>query len=322
MEFDETKLIDYLQGNLSDSDLKELNAWRNNSEENRAVFSEVARLRILNKYKQYNNFSETVGALNRLKRTIRRKTLQRRISAALSYSAVILFAIAILGYGYFKWNERQFITLVAGEGSGVRKMELADSSMVWLHEMSELRIPKSFSAKQRKVSLKGRAFFDVKHDSYHPFLVSSKNACIKVTGTTFDLSVTPDEKTIEAILVTGQIVLQDSRHKDILQMHPGEKAVFESSKNTVVVETVDPNTLTAWYLDQVVFENETLRNIVDKLNLIYKINIVIKSEELANKRFRFVVNKDEPISEVLNNLNYLGSVKVFTDKDEIYIEKY
>lgn len=322
MEFDERKIIDYLQGNLPDSELAELNRWRNDSEENRALFSETAKLRILSRYASYNNLSETSLALKRMQSTIRKKTIKRRIRSVLKYSAVLLFAVSILGYGYFKWNEQQFVTIVAGEGSGVRKMELADSSVVWLHEMSELRIPKSFSASRREVSLKGRAFFDVKHDSGHPFLVNSKNARVKVTGTLFDLTVSADEKTVEAILVDGRIVLQDNKRNDLLNMNPGEKAVFETGSNTVVVETVDSNTLTAWYLDQVVFENETLRNIVDELNLIYNINIVIKSEELAGRRFRFVVNKDEPISEVLNNLNYLGSVRVITDKDEIHIEKY
>lgn len=322
MEFDERKIIDYLQGNLPDSELEELNRWRNNSEENRAFFSETAKLRILSRYASYNNLSETSLALKRMQSTIRKKTIKRRIRSVLKYSAVLLFAVSILGYGYFKWSEQQFVTIVAGEGSGVRKMELADSSVVWLHEMSELRIPKSFSASRREVSLKGRAFFDVKHDSGHPFLVNSKNARVKVTGTLFDLTVSADEKTVEAILVDGRIVLQDNKRNDLLNMNPGEKAVFETGSNTVVVETVDSNTLTAWYLDQVVFENETLRTIVDELNLIYNINIVIKSEELAGRRFRFVVNKDEPISEVLNNLNYLGSVRVITDKDEIHIEKY
>ncbi len=54
------------------------------------------------------------------------------------------------------------MTIALGDSEGVKKVTLDDDgSVVWLRGNSVLKIPQSFSAVNRTVSLQGEAFFDI-----------------------------------------------------------------------------------------------------------------------------------------------------------------
>ena len=54
-----------------------------------------------------------------------------------------------------------FLFTALGDSEGVKKVTLDDGSIVWLRGNSVLKIPQSFSAVNRTVSLQGEAFFDI-----------------------------------------------------------------------------------------------------------------------------------------------------------------
>lgn len=56
---------------------------------------------------------------------------------------------------------------------GFYQLALSDGSRVWLNSMTELRFPVTFTGEQRKVYLTGEAYFEVAHDSEHPFIVET-----------------------------------------------------------------------------------------------------------------------------------------------------
>ena len=64
----------------------------------------------------------------------------------------------------------QWHTLSVPRG-GEYKLVLADGTRVWLNAASELMYPDHFSADQRKVVLKGEAYFEVTKDVKRPFSV-------------------------------------------------------------------------------------------------------------------------------------------------------
>lgn len=321
MEISDKILLNYLEGDIGASELNELSKWIKESEENKQLFLEVHNIRILEKYNVHNNDIEVRQAFKKLDKTINKDKKRSNLWYFSRIAVSFVLFISLIGYGYHKWqNNEEFVTIVAGSDDAVKKIVLADNSTVWLKENAELRFSKSFNSRHRKVSLKGQAFFDIAKDENHPFMVEGNKATIKVVGTSFDLIVPPNSDIIETVLVTGQIVLQDNKEHDLVLLTPGEKAVFNTKENSMVIEAVDVNVLTSWRLEQTVFENETLMNIVEKLNEIYDTDIQIISEELKTKYFRFVVNKNEDIDEVINNLNYLTSIKVVRKDNNIFLD--
>ena len=87
----------------------------------------------------------------------------------------------------------QWHTLSVPRG-GEYKLVLADGTRVWLNAASELMYPDHFSADQRKVVLKGEAYFEVTKDVKRPFSVVLGDMEVKVLGTSFNVSAYPGVK--------------------------------------------------------------------------------------------------------------------------------
>mgnify|MGYP002242987977 CR=1 FL=1 len=81
--------------------------------------------------------------------------------------------------------------------------------------------------------------------------------------------VKTDEKhqNVETVLARGKVALLDKQWNPILDMSPGEKVTYDNNKNEYATEVVDVNVCTAWRLNQFVFENVTLREIVNQLSV-------------------------------------------------------
>ncbi len=312
-------LVKYLSSPLSPAERQELEEWRMCSPENQSLFSEVSRLRLISEFRRGNTVSGTALALSRVQEKFRRRTLQYRFFNVFKYAAAIAFIVLLSVFAWKQWTAGRYTTIVVAEHESVKKVNLADGSTVWLGASSELRIPRSFSSSRRILSLKGRAFFDVRKNPRSPFLVTSPYMNVKVAGTSFDLFVDDEEHRVEAILASGKVVLQDDRKEDVFEMSPGEKVVFNAENNSYSVSTVDVNTLTSWHLDQIKFENATLREIVNKLSLIYDVNINLESKKLADRRYRYVINREESLKEVLDILGYLAPIHYRIEGNEVFI---
>lgn len=314
-------LVKYLSQSLTAKEQEQLLLWRAESEENQQLFSEVTKLRLMHQYQKTDNEAETYAALRKLRATITKRNSRIRFLQIAKYAAAVIAAVFVIGYGFNRLQQPAYTTIIVEKGESVRKIPLSDGSFVWLRDSSELRIPAKFSPTHREVSLIGRAFFDIKKDTHNTFTVKTKSVNVSVLGTTFDLSVDARQKNVEAILVTGKIALRGNANDDVFEVNPGEKVSYNSDKNQYVVKQVDTNTLTSWYLDQITFENATLAEITEKLSVIYNTNITIESEELSKRLYRLVINKDESLTDILNNINYITPITYKKTENGIIINE-
>lgn len=132
------------------------------------------------------------------------------------------------------------VTTSATEGV-VEKVILADGSIIWLRENSELIFPADFSGAERKVELKGEALFEIMKDTlrpewwagllgrksvHRPFVVQSGEVQTKVMGTSFQIMHRNDAT--EVFVLTGKVELS-SPGMTGLALLPNEKAVYRGS---------------------------------------------------------------------------------------------
>lgn len=94
---------------------------------------------------------------------------------------------------------------------------------------------------------------------------------------------------------------------------------YNNYKNEYATEFVDVNICTAWRLNQFVFENVTLREIVNQLSVKFNVNINLESSKLAQRKFRCVINEDESLSDILKLLKFLASIQYRIEGSEIFI---
>lgn len=319
MEFNYALLAKYLIGSLSSEEMEEVMRWRDLSAENETVFSEVLRLRLSWNTAKYADNERIDMALEKVNVRINRARRYRIARSLLKYAAVILLLVSFSAVGWNYFKPETYMTIALGDSEGVKKVTLDDGSVVWLRGNSELKIPQSFSAVNRTVSLQGEAFFDVAKNAQYPLYVSTNYVNIKVLGTAFNVKTDEKHQNVETVLARGKVALLDKQWNPILDMSPGEKVTYDNNKNEYATEVVDVNVCTAWRLNQFVFENVTLREIVNQLSVKFNVNINLESTKLAQRKFRCVINEDESLPDILKLLKYLAPIQYRIEGKEIFI---
>lgn len=193
---------------------------------------------------------------------------------------------------------------------GEYMLKLADGTRVWLNAETELKYPVAFTGHQRKVYLKGEAYFEVVRDSLHPFVVATGEQEVTVLGTTFAIRAYAEEKEILTTLETGKVNVRVAAEE--LTLHPGQQSCFSAGHLTV--ETVNTSLYTAWHKGIFIFQNEFLEDILITLSRWYNIEVFYAQEDLKHLRFTGELLRYDRIQDFLNRLELLEKVR-FTIKD-------
>ncbi len=180
---------------------------------------------------------------------------------------------------------------------------LSDGTKVKLNSGSSIKYPVRFlKGQDRKVFLKGEAYFDVTTDKAHPFIVNADEMNIRVLGTQFNLSFYPEDEDISTVLVEGAVVLYkegaDINTNTSSQLVPGQMAEWNKINNTMTVKEVDTNIYTAWKDGYLLFKASTFYSIRSKLERHFNITIEDRSGRLANQIYTATF-RNETIEEIL-----------------------
>ena len=180
---------------------------------------------------------------------------------------------------------------------------LSDGTKVKLNSGSSIKYPVRFlKGQDRKVFLKGEAYFDVTTDKAHPFIVNADEMNIRVLGTQFNLSFYPEDEDISTVLVEGAVVLYkegaDINTNTSSQLVPGQMAEWNKINNTMTVKEVDTNIYTAWKDGYLLFKASPFYSIRSKLERHFNITIEDRSGRLDNQIYTATF-RNETIEEIL-----------------------
>ncbi len=183
---------------------------------------------------------------------------------------------------------------------GFYQLALSDGSRVWLNSMTEFRFPVTFTGEQRKVYLTGEAYFEVAHDSEHPFIVETPDGMeVEVYGTEFNMN-TYQKGGVQTVLVKGKVGIRGNLSEKEVMLAPEQMAVYEAETGKIQVENVDPYKYIAWKDGEFVFERETIEEIMERLGRWYDVKVFYTDESLKQKRFTGVVSRYANIEQVLH----------------------
>lgn len=186
---------------------------------------------------------------------------------------------------------------------GQYQVNLPDGSKVWLNSASSLRYPVRFEDAERRVEIKGEAYFDVAHDSKKPFRVENNNQVVEVLGTEFNIMAYADENSIKTTLVEGSVkVIKANNSTTII---PGQQARMKDGKIDVV--SVDTKTVTAWKSGFFIFKSEDIESIMRQISRWYNVDVKYEGD-ISRKTFGGKISRSKNISEVLAILELTGSI--------------
>lgn len=197
-------------------------------------------------------------------------------------------------------------TLLVPQG-GEYRLVLADGSVVWLNSASELRYPVAFSGNERKVFLKGEAYFEVAKNKQAPFLVNVADMEVEVLGTRFNINAYRYDGTFQTTLVSGKVKVSDLKTAESVILKPDQQALAKEGK--LSVREVDAEVYTAWRDGKFYFESETLEEIAAQLERWYNIHFFFSREELKHYKFTGVIRKDFTANKMLDIISKTTNVQ-------------
>ena len=161
------------------------------------------------------------------------------------------------------------------------RIELPDGTIVRLNSGSTLKFPTTFdNSKTRLVYLSGEGNFKVAKNAQQPFIVDINKLQVRVLGTTFNVDAYPGNAAITVALVEGKILLQHTckdKVSDLMEMKPNQVAFFKPSENKIQWKTEsDLTKYTAWTDGKIVFSNDPVITVIQKLENWYNVDIELR----------------------------------------------
>ena len=197
-------------------------------------------------------------------------------------------------------------------------VELSDGTEVWLNAESQLSYPNKFTGKERVVTLRGEAFFDVAKDESRPFIVQTENLSTKVLGTEFNvlnyaLNVT------HVTLLNGSVEVRNATMDQTALIHPGEDA-YLTKEADFIVKPVDTDAYCLWKEGVFYFDNVSLIEITKELGRWYNVDVVFNNHKAMGVNMHFLAERNGSIQQVVDLLNSLNKAKVAFVNNQLIID--
>ncbi len=201
---------------------------------------------------------------------------------------------------------------------GEYTLVLADGTTVYLNAESELRFPKQFKGKNRKVFLTGEGYFDVRHNEKRPFIIEAQQVEIQVLGTSFGVRAYTQEENVLTTLVQGRVNVEaGGKH---VELQPGQQADFNRRNDSLTVAEVDVELYVGWKDGRLVFDNKPLEFILEELGRWYSFDVFYTNQDVKVTPFSLNIKKHEDIADVLKFIERTGKVKFEISKNTIIVE--
>jgi ferric-dicitrate binding protein FerR (iron transport regulator) len=329
MDFNPEILRRFFKGKYSRKDYLAIKSVFEKSEQ-----KEELKNLLQNHWSDFNNEPLPKGNVDHILRKIhhqiqleeKRVNSNRFITAFQRIAAVLIIPLILTFLAVFYFQSKSPAPEIAFAEiqcpPGVRtKFVLPDGTTGFLNSGSTLEYPVIFT-NGRNVTLKGEAYFDVKRDEEHPFTVNSQNLKTIVLGTQFNVIAYENENSEEIILKEGKVEVYSNQGEKLETLQPNQKLVLNTQTRQYNKNQVEAEQYVSWTEGKLIFRNESMQQVANRLGRWYNAEIEIRDPELLKYAFRATFI-DEPIEEVLKllaktaPLNYKEQIRE-TSNDNTY----
>lgn len=194
---------------------------------------------------------------------------------------------------------------------------LSDGTEVWMNSDSELRFPVDFVGKERRVFLKGEAYFQVAKNVEKPFRVETAAMQVEALGTGFDVNAYSEDGKSMATLVEGSVRVSDLSSQQQCILVPGKQARLQDG--VLSSEEVNVNDVTGWKEGRFVFNNMQMEEIARQLERWYDVKIDFQDVMVKYYRFTGVMKRYNQLSQLIELIEETTDVKFQVNGREIRI---
>ena len=226
-------------------------------------------------------------------------------------AAILILPILVGGYLWFstqgvKNNDvtNQITENVITVPMGARvNFTLPDGTYGWLNSGSSLSYSLPFND-NRKINLKGEGWFNVAHDTIHPFEIEAGQSKVEVLGTVFNLYAYPEEDLIELALEEGKVKFTPTESSTKgFEIKPNEKLLLEDGK--IKISETEAYKFGAWREGNLVFRGDAMVDVAKRIERWYNVDVQIMDDELKKHSIRGTF-QDDSLEEVLRFLSLIS----------------
>lgn len=193
---------------------------------------------------------------------------------------------------------REYRTARGQRASGI----LPDDSAFELGPLSVLRVSASYGARDRFVDLEGDGYFNVIHDSHHPFAVRTARSTIRDIGTRFVVRARPSEPRVEVAVAEGEVavgprerhramreVVQPGEARAGLMVGAGQAARMDEAGVVTLLPKGSAAARLAWTHGEFVFDHVPVREVLAELGRWYGNTFVLADKSMDAVRLTTVL---------------------------------
>lgn len=315
----------YCEGRLSEGERLEVEAWIDESEENKRVATQTFALYLAVDTVQVMKKVDTEKALLKVKGKMSDREVRRIVWWEWAQRAAAILFIPLLTL--FIWQNWKGDTGEVAEMMEVKtshgmttSLTLPDGTIVYLNSESSLSYPSRFNRDFRRVTLSGEAYFEVAKDPEKKFILSTTHQSqIEVLGTCFNVEAYEQNTEVITTLIEGKVDFmfeKDAGVKHVF-LSPREKLVYDSETDKVHLYKTSGKSELAWKDGEVVLDNTPLEEALWMLEKRYSVKFVIKNEKLKNSSFTgtFTNQRLEKILEYFKVSSKIRWQHINDDKD-------
>ena len=250
-------------------------------------------------------------------------TMPRWAREVVKYAAVVL---VIAGAGGFYVSRLYDKLLSAGNTISVPAgqhidVTLPDGTKVCMNAFSELHYPTFFVGRQRRVQLRGEAFFDVARDRKRPFVVETYACDVQALGTKFNVEARSETGDFVASLVEGGVLVSDRFNtNNRVELHPREQA--HHLRGRLVVSRMPEHEQFLWREGLIAFRDASFTDLLGEFEKYYGVRIEVLRRRIPANLFTGKIRISEGIDHALWVLQQSADFRYTRNenKDVIYIQ--
>lgn len=269
-------------GEISGQEIEELSVWINQSAENKDEYKRIKEtlrsISVPSPELKFDTDSEWAILEDRLNSHSRNKFMN--ISAkyyGIAASFLILISVAI-----FLSTVDFSAEIVKNESIYKKRIKLPDNSVVVLNKNTEISY--SFDETARNVNLTGEAYFEVQKDK-KSFVVNTPNSSIKVLGTKFNVEAGKNYSKVA--VKSGKVAFSNQNNENVV-LTLNQYSECNSSGQLSKPLAINVDSLIHWTEIKLIFEDKTLKEILDRLEKEYTVKYIVKNSDLLNKKLSAV----------------------------------
>ncbi|WP_041934578.1 FecR family protein [Cyclobacterium marinum] len=326
-------VIKFLRGKCPPTEEQELYQSLENPDE-RKLFSKLMEEEIENTSPLANDLTDYTGLLVKIHQRVKlpnsnKKPTVKLLTVKSLKIAATLFMILFSGYflsqpwlknqDKAKWTADALKIYERTTGIGEKlTLTMPDGTRVIVNSESTIQFSSAYGHEERRITLKGEAYFEVAPDSLKPFFVNAGEGITQALGTAFNVSTKDDR--FQVALVEGKVKVAIGQNST--QLNPGQMAVWKHAKNTAEIRVKQFNIeeITAWKEGKLNLKNTALGKILKDLEHRYDVSFEIDPDLDLKQRISGAFENKNLIN-VLTGLSFSTAFTFEINEKQVILTK-